>query len=239
MRFPILPLAAALCAIAPLALVAAENDPEKDSSASLPKEYAGKYLLAANTLSPDKTIGVIYPKAGICDKGTEKDCKNFLVQLKPFKVLTTLATKWPHFQNKNHGGINAAWANNNSAVVVTLESKWGPGDIFLYELKAGQLTRSTDLIPKIRALFEPDFRKAMGGRSKDRFDFMLESSVDKPTVQMKGTTVQINVDATTNPKRTPGEKGWDGRLDAVWDIPRAKFASQKVERLFAGIRKDE
>ena len=237
MWFPILIVAS--CLIAPLGLVAAEDNARQDSSAALPKEYAGKYLLAANTLSPDKTIGVIYPKSGICDKGTEKDCKNFLVRLKPFKVLATLKTEWPHFQDKNHGGITAAWADNNSAVVVTLESKWGPGDIFLYELKAGELTRSTELIPKIRALFEPDFRKAMGGRSKDRFDFILESNVDKPTVQLKGTTVRINVDATTNPKRPPGEKAWDGRVAAVWDIPGAKFSSQKVERLFAGIRKDE
>ena len=239
MRFPIR-IVVALCLIASLELVAAEENSKADFSAGLPKEYAGKYLLAANTLSPDKTIGVIYPKAGICDQGSEKDCKNFLVQLKPFNVLATLKTDWPHFENKNHGGIDAHWAKNNAAVVVTLESKWGPGDIFLYELKAGQLARSTDLIPKIRALLEPDFRKAMGVRAKkDQFSFILESSPDKPTIGLKGSTVRINVDATTNPKRTPGEKAWDGRVEAIWDIPQARFTSQKVTRLFAGIRKDE
>jgi hypothetical protein len=231
-------LVVASCAIGPLGLVAAEADAEKDSSAALPKEYAAKYLLAAHTLSPDKKIGIIYPKADLCDQGSEKDCKDFLVQLKPFKVLATIETESPHFQNKNYGGIDADWANNKSAVVVTVESKWGPADIFLYELKARQLARSTDLLRKIHDLLVPDFRKAMNVRSKDQFGFMIEKG-DKPMVEVKGSTVRINADATTDPKRTPGVKAWDGRVEAVWDIPRAKFTSQKVERLFAGIRKDE
>src|SRR5438477_389215 len=105
MRKPIL-IVAAVCVIWPFVLVAAEDDSESDSSAALPKDYAGKYLLAKNTLSPDKTIGIIYPKTDLCAEEEGKDCKDYLVHLKPFKILGTLDTKSPHYQNKNHGGIS-------------------------------------------------------------------------------------------------------------------------------------
>jgi hypothetical protein len=58
-------------------------------------------------------------------------------------------------------------------------------------------------------------------------------------IEFKGSTLQIRATATTDPKRSPGEKAWDGEVDAIWDIPAAKFTSQKVQRLFAGVRKDE
>lgn len=58
-------------------------------------------------------------------------------------------------------------------------------------------------------------------------------------VEFKGSTVQINATATTDPKGIPGEKVWDGKVEAVWDIPQAKFSSQKVRRLFAGVRKGD
>src|SRR5687767_12351889 len=116
-------IVAAFCVIGTLGLIAAEDDAETDSSAGLPQEYAGKYLLATSTLSPDKKIGVMYPKAELCQEGSEKDCKDFLVQLEPFKILATLETKSPHFQNRNHGGIHADWTSDKSAMLVTLESK--------------------------------------------------------------------------------------------------------------------
>jgi hypothetical protein len=236
MRHPIR-IVVGSCVIWSFALVAAENEPEKDSSAALPKEYAGNYLLAENTLSPDKNIGVIYPKLELCDEESDKRCKDFLVQLKLFKILGILDTKLPHFQNKNHGGISGDWSKDGRAALITLESKWGPGDIFLYEFKDGQLARSTNL-RKIRRLLERDFRKAMSVRYNSDFDFILESD-DKPMVEFNGATVQIHATATTDPKEIPGTKAWDARVDAVWDITRAKFTSQKMQRLFAGVRKGE
>jgi hypothetical protein len=237
MRQPIF-IAVGFCVIWPLALAAAENDPETASSAALPEEYSGNYLLAGNMLSPDKNIGVIYPKSELCAKESDKRCKDFLVQLRPFKILATLDTKFPHFQNKNHGGISGDWSKDGMAALITLESKWGPGDIFLYEFKDGQLARSTNLLQKIHRLLEPDFRKATGARYNDEFDFILESE-EKPMVEFKGATVQVHATATTDPKEIPGTKAWDAKVDAVWDITGAKFTSQKVQRLFAGVRKGE
>ena len=228
----------AFCSLWPLALVSAENDPENDSSAALPKEYAGEYLLAESTLSPDKTTGVIYPRTGLCDDESDKRCKDFLVYLKPFKILATLDTPYPYFQHESHGGVSAAWMNDKSAALVTLDRKWGPGEIFLYEFKDGQLVRSTNLLRKIHELLEPDFRKAKSAHYNDDVDFIFENE-DKPMVEFKGSTVQIHATATTDPKGIPGEKAWDGEVEAVWDIPLAKFTKQRVKRLFAGVRKGD
>jgi len=236
-RAPIL-VVAAFCAIWPLGGVAAAEDSENSSSALLPREYAGKFLIAENTLSSDKTIGVIYPTLELCAEQSDKRCQDYLVQLKPFKILATLETKWPHFENKNHGGISGHWSKDGAALLMTLESKWGPGDIFLYEFKDGQLVRSTNLLRKMHELLEPDFRRAKSGHYNDYFDFIFESE-ETPMVEFKGSTLRIRARATTDPKQIAGEKAWDGRLEAVWDISQAKFTSQKVERLFAGVRQGE
>jgi hypothetical protein len=230
-------IATAFGGILPFTLVAADGGSEGDSSAGLPKEYE-QYLIAGSTLSPDKTIGVIYPKLELCNEESEKRCKDFLVSLKPFKILGTLETKSPHFQNRNHGDISGEWSKDGTAALITLESKWGPGDIFLFEFKDGALTRSTNLLRKMRDLLEPDYRKATSVRVSDEFDFIFVNG-DSPMVAFKDSSVQIDATATTDPKEIPGQKAWDGKLDAVWDIPGARFSSQKVKRLFAGVRKEE
>jgi hypothetical protein len=230
-------IVAAFGVILPFA-VGAENDSENDSSSGLPKEYAGKYLVAGNTLSADKKIGVIYPKVELCADESNKSCRDFLVRLEPFEILGTLETKFPYFQNENHGGISGEWSKDGSAALITLESKWGPGDIFLFEFRDGKLARSTNLLRKIHDLLAPDFRKAMSVRYNDNFDFIFETE-EGAMVEFKDSTVQIHATATTDPKEIPGQKAWDGKVDAVWDIPGAKFTSQKVQRLFAGVRKEE
>jgi hypothetical protein len=219
-----------------------ESGGHQDTSAGLPKEYAD-YLIASSTLSPDKKFGVIYPKTELCPdqpkKGSADRCKDYLVALQPFQVLTLLETKWPEFEHKNHGGMSASWLKDGSAVLVTLDDKWGPGDIFLYEIRESKLSRSTNLLKKVHDLLVPDYKKALPGRYNDYFDFVFESEDDVPVCAFAGSTqVRIRGTATTDPKDIPGEKAWDGVVEATWDIPKATFTSQKVTRKFAGIRKE-
>ncbi len=138
---------------------------ENNSSALLPKEYSGNYLIASDT-SPNKKFALIYPKVDVCvdeaNDDLKNDCKDYLVALQPFRILGALETRWPHFEHKNHGGMTAVWSKDSSVVLVTLESKWGPGDIFLYELRDGGLSRSTNLLGKVHQLLQPDFRKVQG-----------------------------------------------------------------------------
>jgi hypothetical protein len=218
---------------------------EKDSSAGLPKEYVSKYLIASSTLSPDKNMAVIYPK----DSEDEK-AKDYLVTLKPFKILTPLATDYPYFANESHGSISAEWSKDNSVALVTLESKWGPGDVFLYEIHDGKVSRATDLLKKISDLLRPDYEQAKPEPYNDNFPFIFdddmlsggEADSSQPVKQCAldgAQQVKVKAAATTDPKQIGGIKAWDAKFEGVWDIPQAKFTSEKVTRVFAGVRKDD
>lgn len=233
-------LALALLAFALPALLA-QDEPNEDTSAGLPAKYAD-YLIASSTLSPDKKFAVIYPKTELCEDDPQKSprCKNYLVALKPFEILATLETENPQFQNKNHGGLSAAWSDDGSAVLVTLDAKWGPEAVFLCELQAGKVTRSTNLLLKANDLFLPDYKAAKIGPPDEQFAFLIENPMEGAFAEFADADhVRIRAEATTDPKETPGRKAWDATLDAVWNIPQARFSSQKVKRTFAGIRKEE
>ena len=240
---PTLPAAVALLFI-PLAALCAQDETNEgeDTSAGLPREYAD-YLVASSTLSPDKKFAVIYPKMEVCTdepkKGAATRCKDYLVALKPFQILTTLETKFPQFQNKNHGGISASWSDDGSAVVVTLDSKWGPEEVFLCEIHDGKVSRSTNLFQKVHDLFLPDYKAAKMGPA-GQFDFIVESPEEGAFGEfVDADHVRLRAIATTDPKETPGRKAWEATVEAVWDVPQARFTSQKVKRTFAGIRKEE
>jgi hypothetical protein len=227
-------------------LVAQEEDSieERDTSAGLPKQYADKYLIASSTISPDKKMAVIYPK-----EDDEKG-KDYLVALKPFHILGTLETPDPYFAHRSHGGISAEWSQDNSVALVTLESKWGPGDVFVYEIHDGKLTRSTNLLSKIHDLLKPDCDKVKPDAYNDSYQFIFDDGTAagdqgdsaEPIKQciLDGTArVKIKAGATTDPKHIPGIKAWDAKFDGTWDIAQAKFTSSKVTRIFGGKRKDD
>src|SRR5437773_7083461 len=215
---------------------AIRGEPESDPSAGLPAAYAKDYLVAASTLSPDKKLAVMYPKR---DPEEFAEGKNCTVSLRPFAVLGSLDTKWPYFYHENHAGISAEWSNDNSVALVTIDSKWGPGDIFLLEFADGKLKRTTNLLAKIHAVFLPDYQKVKPQRYNDYFDFIFEEdSESTPVCRLDGNKlVQIDATATTDPKHMAGMRAWDARVRATWDIARAKFTLQKVTRLFGGVRK--
>lgn len=235
------------CAIWPFLLAGAEEDPANNSSAPLPRESTSDYLIARNTISPNKKFAVIYPKFDLCVGRAEADlknpCKNYLVVQQPFRILCALETNWPDFENKNHGGMTALWSNDSSVVLVTLESKWGPGDVFLYELREGRLSRSTNLLGKINQLLQPDFRKSGADRYSSYQEFVFGQAAqsdgnDIPPFQLEGNSrIRVYVMASTDPKGTSLVRAWEGRFEGVWDIPQGKFISHKVKRLFAGERR--
>jgi len=218
----------------------AQEQEGADTSRGLPAQYAD-FLIASSTVSPDGKYAVIYPTSELCDDpkpGADDRCKNYLVALKPFAILTTLATKWPEFKNKSHGGISATWKPDSSAALVTLDSKWGPGDIFLYELHDGTLTRSTNLLKKAHDLLLPDYRQAKSGRYNDYFDFIFENEDDVPICEFTNDRARVRIrgHATTDPKGIDS-RIWRGAVEAIWDIAQAKFTAQKIIRVAGGKRK--
>ncbi len=234
------------CAIWPFFVAGAEEDPGNNSSALLPKEFSN-YLIARNTISPNKKFAVVYPKFDLCvgqaDEDLKKHCKDYLVALQPFRILCELDTRWPHFEHKNHGGMSAMWSKDSSTALVTLENKWGPSDVFIYEVRGGRLSRSTNLLGQVYQLLQPDFRKSGAGRYSAYQDFIFEpvrqgGGNELPSFQLEdGSRVRIYLMATTDPKNTPYERIWEGRFEGVWDISQEKFTSQKIKRLFAGDRR--
>jgi sugar lactone lactonase YvrE len=215
----------------PVAAAETESE-EKDSSAGLPEKYAKNYLIASATLSSNKKFAVIYP--------TEDDVDfpggaNYVVALKPFAILGKLATKRPYFKNESHGGLSAEWSDDNSVAIITLESKWGPGDIFLIEFKDGKVARATNMLAKLHDLLIEDYRKAKAARYNEYYDFIFETE-ETPIYKLEGRQIRFNALATTDPKGVSDDRVWKGRVIATWDIAQGKFTSQKVKREFAGMR---
>lgn len=222
-----------------------DSTKEHDSSAGLPKEYASKYLIASTTISPDQKLAVIYPK----DSEDEK-AKDYLVSLKPFKILAPLATDDPYFAHRSNGGISAEWSKDSSVALVTLESKWGPGDILLYEIRDGKVARETNMTKKIGDELRPDYEKVKPEPYNDSYNFILDDDMaadsgadpSQPVQQcvlVDAQQVRVKAAATTDPKNIGGVKAWDAKFEGVWDIPQAKFTSANVKRIFGGVRKDD
>lgn len=199
---------------------------EEDSAEGLPESYAKNYLVARSTISPDEKFAVIYPTLEFSES---KEAKDFLVALNPFRMLAPLPTKYPYFQNESHGGVGADWASDGRAALITLDSKWGPGDVFLVELSGGEVKRITNLLEKVRELLKPKFRatKPKPEAYNDVVDFIFEEEEGGAcNFEGKGV-VKIYTRATNDPKGM-SKRAWRVLVKAEWDIAQAKFTSQKV-----------
>jgi sugar lactone lactonase YvrE/tetratricopeptide (TPR) repeat protein len=205
----------------------AESETETDTSAGLPEKYAKNYLVARSTISPDKKFAVIYPNEAMEDAASDEEIKNYLVRLEPFAILKTLDTKRPYFQHESHGGISAEWSDDSSVALITLDSKWGPGDIFLAEFHDGKLSRMTNILRKAHDLLVPNYRKARAERYNDYYDFIF---VEDTTFKLDGTNrVLINASTHTSPNDLGLDPdAWRGHVEATWDIKQGKFTSSEV-----------
>lgn len=199
----------------------------EDSSRGLPQGYAKNYLIARSTFSRDKKFVVIYPNAAMEDAAGDSHIKDYLVTLQPFSVLKALDTKWPYFEHESHGGLSAEWSNDTSVGLITLDSKWGPQDVFLVEFNDGKLSRITNILRKAHDLLVPAWRKAKAERYNDYFEFVF---MEDASFNLAGTNhVVINAEVDTTPNDLGlSPRAWHGRVEAVWDIPQAKFTAQKV-----------
>jgi hypothetical protein len=219
-----------------LSVLAADEEPEaagEDSPAGLPDPYAKDYLIASSTISPDKKLAVIYPTLAAEEAAEEANhperIKDHIVALQPFAVLGELQTKYPYFQNQNHGGISAEWSNDSSVALITLDGKWGPHEVFLLEFRDGKLARTTNILAKAHDLLLPSYRKSKAEPYNDNFDFIFGGE-DGPGFKLDGANrVIIDGDATTDPKGISDHR-WSAQLKAVWDVSQGKFNSQRITR---------
>jgi len=151
----------------------AEPDPDeyqKDSGKGLPGEYAKNYLVRKSSVSRDEKFALIYPTREFSES---KEAKDFLVALNPFRVLATLPTNEPYFDDKSNSGLGAEWSGDSSMVLITLDAKWGPSDVWLVELADDKVKRMTNLLAKTRDLLRPKFRAAKPKPYNDVYDFIF------------------------------------------------------------------
>jgi hypothetical protein len=198
-----------------------------DSAAGLPADFAKNYLVAKSTMSPDKRFAVIYPTL---DFSESKEAKDMLVALKPFKVLATLRTEYPYHQSKSNSGLNAQWSKDGAVALITIESKWGPGDLFVVEFSGGEVKRTTNVLEKLTQVLLPNFRAATPKKEayNDFVQFVYEPPDEtKPCTLAGNKTVKIELIATNDPKSL-SENPWSVRIKAEWDIAAARFSSQKI-----------
>ena len=208
---------------------AAEPDPEeyqKDSGAGLPGEYAKNYLVRKSSVSPGEKFALIYPTR---EFGESKEAKDFLVALNPFRVLATLPTDAPYFDDKSNSALGAEWSGDGSTALITLDSKWGPADIWLVELADEKVKRMTNLLEKVRELLRPRFRavKPKPTAYNNANEFIFEEEEGGACQFAEKGLVRIYTKVTNDPKGI-SKRPWRVLLDAEWDIAQAKFVSQKI-----------
>jgi hypothetical protein len=208
---------------------AAEPDPEeyqKDSGAGLPGEYAKNYLVLKSSVSPGEKFALIYPTLEFSES---KEAKNFLVALNPFRVLAPLPTDSPYFDEKSDSALGAEWSEDGSMALITLDSKWGPADIWLVELTDEKVKRMTNLLEKVRELLRPRFRaaKPKPDAYNDSIEFIFEEEEGGACQFAPNRLVKIYTKVTNDPKRI-SKRPWRVLVDAEWDIAQAKFVSQKI-----------
>ncbi len=211
------------------------EEEEKDSSTGLPDKFSKKYLVVASTISLDKKFAVICPRLEAEEAAEEANqperIKDYLVSLHPFQIVGELPTKFPYFEHENHGNLSVEWSGDSSIALITLDAKWGPRDVFLVEFHDGKLGRMTNIARKAHDLLVPNYRKARAARYNDLFDFVF---VEDTTFKLEGTgRVLIDASAETSPNITDdvlrsSDRAWRGHVEAVWDIPQAKFISNNV-----------
>src|SRR5262245_16748045 len=202
-----------------------EEESETDSSTGLPDKYPKNYLIARSTISPDKKFAVIYPTSDYAQ--TFDGAKDYLVVLEPFRILGPLKTERPYHQNQSHGGLSAEWSDDSSVGLITLDGKWGPGDVILVEFRNGKLARMTNILRKAHDLLLPIYRKAKAERYNDYYEFVF---MEDASFTLDGTS-RVLVDA--NVHTSPNDLGlspdaWRGHVEATWDVKQAKFTSNQV-----------
>jgi len=192
-----------------------------------PDAFAFGYKLAEDSISPDGKYGVIYADNPLLAE--REVARNFLVALKPFRVLA-LTEAYRYYDRE---ALTVEWTKDGSAALVEVAGKWGPIGFTLFELHDGRVTREIDLYSQIERLLEPGFRQAKVQPYNDVLHFILDSEgeTEKPDVDIDadGQRVHFDVLGTNNPKpMEPPIKTWSGRPEAVWSIPEARWLTHKV-----------
>jgi hypothetical protein len=192
-----------------------------------PDAFAFGYHVADDSISPDGKYAVISPNLHRVGYEVARD---FLVELKPLRFLAINEAE-TSYDIRNTTFVE--WAKDSSAVVVSVEGKWGPVGFTLFELQDGRVKRQTNLYAEIVGLLEPGYQKAKVKPWNDLYHFNFDRGEKSrgagAHLGSDGRQIRFNVDATNNPKpMSPPMKTWNGHFEGTWSIPEARWITHKV-----------
>lgn len=232
----------ALVAAAPGLLFAQdEEEGARELPSSAPAALREHYFLAEKSTSPDGRYAIIFPKQSPEDDPGGQDQ---VIELATFTPVGAVKTKDPYFYRRGHSALSAEWSADSANVLVTIDSKWGPDEIHLLELRGGRVVRSSPLLEPARQLLMPDFRRAHVERVNDFWAFFLESpSRDGGSGGVAKfadlRTVKVSVLGNTNPKGIPNLRSWRALFSGDWDIAEARYVKHAITRRSVGTTRGE
>jgi hypothetical protein len=200
------------------------DDDQTDSGKGLPPEFAKNYMISRSSMSRDEKFALIYPTREFSES---KEARNLLVALKPFRVLETLPTREPYFDGKSNSSLGAEWSEDGTMVLITLDMKWGPADVWLVELSDDKVKRMTNLLDKARELLRPKFRAAKLKPYNSTTEFIFLQEEGGACMFDENRQVRVYCRVTNDPKGV-SKRPWRVVIDAMWDVGQAKFVSQKI-----------
>jgi hypothetical protein len=192
-----------------------------------PDAFAFGYHVADDSISPDGKYAVISPSLHRISYEVARD---FLVALKPFRFLAVNEAETP---NDIRNTTFVEWAKDNSAVVISVDGKWGPVAFTLFELQDGRVKRQTNLYTEIVRLLEPGYQKAKVKPWNDLYHFNFDrrekEGGEGAHLESDGRQIRFTIDATNNPKpMEPPMRTWNGHFEGTWSIPEARWVTHKV-----------
>lgn len=207
-------------------VLAADANPPASQTAVVPAQWnkpASAFLIAAGSTSPDGRYAIAYPKGD--DDGTGPGL-NFVVALKPFRVLTVLDDDGVIAGSKRLS-LTAEWTANSSEVIATTKhDKW---DMIvgssLVVIQDGQVVKRVNLLNAINREMEPDFRKSKAEAYNDMLPFILTES--KLAFDGGGKSIRVKTEAANDPNEARNIE-WTAKFDGVWNVADGKWLTRKV-----------
>lgn len=184
---------------------------------------AASYFLATGSESPDGKYGVAYPKAS---EDNPKLAKNYIVALKPFRVLTVLEDDGLCVGSKRLG-LTVEWTPDSSKVIVTTKhDKW---DMIvgssLVSIRDGAADQRVNLLNAINREMAPDFRKSKAEAYNDELPFILTES--KIGFADQGKNVRVKTAACNDPNEAR-KIDWSANFDGLWSIAESKWLTHQL-----------
>jgi hypothetical protein len=187
-----------------------------------PSESA--YLIVPDSLSPDGQHAVAMPKETSADASSTH---NFLVAVKPFKVLTMLDGDGPSPESRRLDSQVRWTADSSRVLVTTVHDKW---DMIvgssLVVLTNGNVAQRVNLLDAINNRMSTDFKKSGAEPYNDLLPFILTGSELRFVDQGRGVEVQTEACNDPNVARNIG---WAADFEGVYRVADGAWENQKLK----------